>query len=99
MQLMIMDTYIQSLPGDASSITLADNNILNGQNSITKGAFVLKEIPSFAKNWNWQDLYNFVSGKDMAPAEREKMSGKEPTPISQVDLDAILARTTDTAKS
>lgn len=99
MQLMIMDTYIQSVPGDASSITLANKNTLTGKNSLTKGSFSLTEIPSFTKNWNWQDLYNFVSGKDMAPAEREKMSGKEPTPISQVDIDAILARTTDTAKN
>jgi hypothetical protein len=41
-------------------------------------------------------MNNFLAGKDLAPAEKEKMSGKEITWITQVDLDALLARTTVT---
>ncbi len=61
-------------------------------------AKLMEKIPDFLPNWNWQDMYNFVAGKDISPSEKDKMSGKETKKITQVDLDAILKRTMEQSK-
>jgi hypothetical protein len=49
LELVLLDTKVQSLPGDASSIELENSDTLSGKNTITKGDFSLNELPKFAQ--------------------------------------------------
>lgn len=98
-QLARLDMYAQSLDG---SLLLADKNNLT-TNKITKFEpqmgenFSLWEIPEFTPNWNWQQLYLFLShneDKKISPAEAAQMSWKKENPkITQVDIDVLMGRT------